>query len=47
MEKCDEMFYKTFPDVFKENDVAIIVWREAWKAALEDCLEGFEKAMGK
>lgn len=36
-------FDKCFPDVFKPNDVAIIVWEQAWKAAIQWMSEGINE----
>lgn len=35
MNRCDEAFYERFEGVTFENDIPLVVWREAWDACLE------------
>ena len=35
MNKCDEMFYETYPDAVWQDDTAITVWRDCWQVCTE------------
>ena len=35
MNKCDEMFYEQYPNVVWQDDTAITVWRDCWKACTD------------
>lgn len=35
MNKCDEMFYEEYPNVVWQDDTAITVWRDCWKACTD------------
>lgn len=35
MNKCDEMFYETYPDVMDRSDKALDIWRSCWKVCTD------------
>ena len=34
-EDCEEAFFALYPDFFYENSTALILWIQAWQAALD------------
>jgi hypothetical protein len=32
---CEEAFFALYPDFFYENSTALVLWTQAWQAALD------------
>jgi len=45
--ECEKQFFKTFPDVFNQNDIALKIWELAWSKSRTHALEEVKAVLKK